>query len=404
MCAAWLLAPALAFAQDADAGVSAEELEAIERALSADAEAQPNGEPSPEPAARDEAPAPRGFLQSLNPDISFIADVAAAWFSADEPLQTGGHDPTATGFMLQALEMAVGKSVDPYFRFDANIVFNLEGVEIEEAYATTLSLPGRTQLRIGQFLTRFGRINSQHPHTWKFVDQPFPIGRVLGGEGNRGLGAEVSWLTPLPWSVELIGSVTDANGRSFLDEAEYDVEGPLDLQYAGAVKQFFPASDDVSILWGLSAATGPNASGDGTRTDIYGTDLYVKFRPISDPANPTIVSLEAEVFYRRRGLPDARLEDVNAFAQLFWRFSPRWGVAARYEVGTGDLAGSGVEDPLDPEWGELRQRVSANLTFWPTEFSRVRLQGRTGTGGGAPDHAVMLSFEFSVGAHGAHAF
>ena len=54
--------------------------------------------------------------------------------------------------------------VDPYFRFDSNLVFSQFGVEIEEAYATTLDLPANLQVRAGQFLTRFGRINATHPH------------------------------------------------------------------------------------------------------------------------------------------------------------------------------------------------------------------------------------------------
>ena len=52
------------------------------------------------------------------------------------------------------------------------------------------------------------------------------------------------------------------------------------------------------------------------------------------------------------------------------------------------------------------QRVSANLTFWPTEFSRIRLQGAATLPGGGQDTewSVMTAFEFAVGAHGAHAF
>jgi hypothetical protein len=52
------------------------------------------------------------------------------------------------------------------------------------------------------------------------------------------------------------------------------------------------------------------------------------------------------------------------------------------------------------------QRVSANLTFWPTEFSRIRLQGAATLPGGGLDTewSVLTAFEFAVGAHGAHAF
>ncbi|MGA9522612.1 MAG: zinc-regulated TonB-dependent outer membrane receptor, partial [Myxococcaceae bacterium] len=391
-----------------------EELEEIERALGADAAARAR-EQAPE-AATEQPPAPApsaGFsLQSLNPDISFIADVAGAWFTAEQPLQSGGHDPTENGFTLQQLELAVSSTVDPYFKFNANLVFGLFGVEIEEVYATTLGLPYRLQLRAGQFLTRFGRFNPTHLHAWQFVDQPFAIGRVFGGEGNRGLGAELSWLAPLPWYVEVTGSVTEARGeataRSFLGATTEPIRSPFDLQYTGAVKQFFPLSDDLSLNWGLSAATGPSALGNQNRTDVFGTDLYLKYRPISDPGNPTVVSLHAEILYRRRQAPEDLLQDVNAWAELFWRFAQRWSVAARYELGTPayGLGGEIVPDPLDPEWAQSRQRASANLTFWPTEFSRVRLQGAADLVGWreAPSYSVMLALEFAVGAHGAHAF
>ena len=153
-----------------------------------------------------------GGTNLLNPQISVILDVAGAYFSDDDNLQSGAHDPTETGFNLQQLEFAVGANVDPYFRFDANLVFGLFGVELEEAYGTTLALPLGLQVRFGQFLTRFGRINATHPHSWDFADQPFAVGRNFGAEGSRGLGVEASWLTPLPWYVELVASTTNANG------------------------------------------------------------------------------------------------------------------------------------------------------------------------------------------------
>ena len=86
-------------------------------------------------------------VQSLNPDMAIIADFALAWFS-DDNLQTGGHDPRETGFNLQQLEMSLGGSVDHVFRFDANLVFSLAGVEIEEAVVTTLGIPCRSEERV----------------------------------------------------------------------------------------------------------------------------------------------------------------------------------------------------------------------------------------------------------------
>ena len=378
--------------------LSAEEIAALEAALASE-------------TASPAAPAQIGSLQSMNPDLSFIGDVAFAYFTADEPMMAGGHDPNANGFALQQLELSVRKSVDPYFRFDANLAFSLEGVEIEEVYATTLALPGRFQARAGYFLTRIGRINSTHLHSWDFVDQPFAIGRVFGGEGNRGLGLEASWLAPTPWYVELVASATGAAGegtaRSFYGDADPGFETPLDLQDTVAIKQFFPMGPNFSLAWGLSGAFGPNASGPGTRTQVYATDVYLKYRPITQES-ALIIAITSEWFYRRREVPADVLSDLTGYSQLFVRFAPRWAAAARYEIGTpargedGRVAG----DPLDPDWSAQRVREALSVSFSPSEYSRIRLQAEADLASwqDQPEYAAILAFEFSVGAHGAHVF
>jgi len=356
------------------------------------------------------APAPGVAIASIQPDISAILDVAAAYFSDDEPLQDGAHDPKKNGFNWQQLEISLLAPVDPYLRFDSHLVFSPFGVEVEEAYATTLALPLGLQARFGQFLTRFGRANATHPHTWDFADQPFELSRLFGGEGERGLGIELSLLLPLPWSVELVGSATDAAGeataRSFFGAQDLGVESPADLLYTTAVKQFFALSDSWSLAAGLSANFGPNSTGRDNRTAIYGADFYLKYRPIHEP-EPTVVSLHSEWFYRRRQIPEELLQDYGQFTQMMWRFALRWAAALRYEFGSPsyDIDGNVTDDPLDPEWNQVRQRGSASLSFYPTEFSRFRLQGNYDVPGYRdPIWATFLTAEVVIGAHGAHAF
>jgi hypothetical protein len=395
-------------ASDATPAISPAEQAEIDKATGADAASD---------AAKAAAPGPStggGAVQSMNPDLSVILDVAGAAFSQDQPLQGGAHDPSSSGFTLQQLEISFSHNVDPYFRFDSHIVFSdRETPDVEEAYATTTALPYSLQLRAGKFLTRFGRSNPTHPHTWDFVDQPFASTRVFGGEGNRGLGAEISWLSPLPWYVELVGSATMAEdidtNRSFYGATDAGVHGLRDLEYVVAAKQFFDLNDDWSLLWGLSTASGPNDSGiplgKDESTQIYGTDVYLKYRPITYGSN-TIVSLTAEYFQVRRHVPGDTLVDHNAYAYLFYRFAQRWATAVRWEIGTPADGSHGVADTLDPDWTSNRQRVSANLTFWPSEFSRFRLQGSMDAPGWQkdPTWAAMLAAEFVVGAHGAHQF
>ncbi len=383
---------------------TAAELAEIECALGADASSAAAAA-TPAPASDSPGPVARA-VASFNPQLAFIADFALAAFS-DGNLQTGGHDPTENGFNLQALELSASADVDPYFKFNTNIVFGLDGVELEEAYATTLSLPASLQVRAGEFLTRFGRINATHPHQWDFVDQPLVIGKMMGGDGNRGLGVEVSWLSPLPWYLELVASETMANGdccaRSFYGEDDQGVRGPQDLQTTVALKQFHALSDDWSIATGLSFAIGPNPSSRDAESFLVGADLYLKYRPISR-ADPTVVSLQAEAISRRRDTDTdapSQLADTGLYAQLLWRFAQRWSTGGRYDFVIGTS-----QDPIDPSWTEERHRVTADVTFYPTEFSRLRLQGSDDLPAYRDQsiYAAFLALEVAIGAHGAHAF
>ena len=343
-------------------------------------------------------------FQSLNPNIAFILDVAGAYFTHETPLQTGEHDPIRTGFTFQQLELSVGAAVDPFFRMDANIVFGEEGAEVEEAFATTLALPWSLQVRAGQFLTRFGRINATHPHTWNFADQVLVLGKFFGPEASRGAGLELSWLTPLPWYVELVGSATNpflgCCARSFYGDADISIRNVDELLYTTALKQFFPFNDDWSLSWGLSAQFGPNLTAPGNRSEIYGTDLYLRFRPTTS-ATRAALSWQTEVLLRRRRVPNDRLTDIGLYSQIIWSIDLRWETGVRYEYVTGTQ-----NDYLDPEWTDDRQRFAGQLTFYPSHFSRLRAQVNYDDPMYRPDPywGFILSLEVLIGAHGAHNF
>ncbi|MBL8786894.1 MAG: zinc-regulated TonB-dependent outer membrane receptor [Deltaproteobacteria bacterium] len=370
------------------------ELEALQKALGQDA-ATPGPAPSNPIAAA---------VQSMNPDLSLIFDGSLSWFSDEAPDQRGGHDPNKTGFGFNQLELHAGASVDPFFRFDANIVFAQFGVEVEEAYATSLGLPAGLQLRAGQFLTRFGRKNPTHPHQWAFLDQPLAFGKFFGSEGSRGLGVELSWLTPLPWYAEVVVSASEAGGeccaRSFLGANDTGVHGLGDFLYTMALKQFWDLGPDWGLSFGLSAQLGPSSSGHGNRAMLLGADLFLRWRPRGGPGR-TSVDLTVEALARGRELPDRVVWDGGGYAELRWAIDAEWAIAARHELVTGL-----EDDPLDPTWTETRQRTALALDFLPSHFSRLRLQlGRDQNP--ARDEVgwmAMLGLEVAIGAHGAHAY
>ena len=341
-------------------------------------------------------------IQSMNPDMAVIADFALAWFSDDNPLQTGAHDPKIIGFNLQQLEMSLAASVDHVFSFNANLVFGQAGVELEEAVVTTQGLPAGLQVRAGQFLSRVGRINNTHPHSWDFVDQPFAIGKFYGSEGNRGLGVEISWLTPLPWYVEIAGAAqmptSNASNRSFLGN-DGKVEGAQGFLYTLTAKQFFSLSDEVGLFWGLSYQTAPNTTGRDTRSHIYATDLYLKYSPSSYPE--MFLSFQAEAFFRQRQVPRDNLFDAVGYAQIVWQINRHWATGLRGEYGSG-LA----KDMLDPEWTDDRYRATAQVTWYPSHFSRLRAQGSIDMPKWQKDpvYALFLALEITAGTHPAHSY
>ncbi len=196
--------------------------------------------PSPTDASQPSASPGRAGSTYMN--LSYGAILAAGWSTAEDPsaqLQLGDHDPAKRGFALRNAELALDGAVDPYFQAFANIVLKLDrnngmGVELEESFLQSTSLPANLQLKAGQYFANFGRQNSQHPHTWSFADQPLILSHAFGPDGLRSLGAQLSWLAPTPFYTEVFLSVLDGQGGtgfSFRYEGEPDAAGVP--RYAG---------------------------------------------------------------------------------------------------------------------------------------------------------------------------
>ncbi len=138
--------------------------------------------------------------------------------------------------------------------------------------------------------------------------------------------------------------------------------------------------------------------------------------------------------YRDAESEEGDLSDYGFYTQLIYRFAKRWNAGARFgmtdtddpiefEEEGGDIAeevlakdsffnliNTGEEEEEEHGEGELglfgeTYRISAMLTFNPSEFSRIRLQyDYTDPDYTVDQHAVFLQFQYSLGAHGAHPF
>jgi hypothetical protein len=144
-----------------------------------------------------------------------------------------------------------------------------------------------------------------------FAD-PVVNGRLFGPDGLRNPGLQLSWLTPLPFFAELVGSVQNGLGetavsfRSAAGEevagrvlAERPVETPADLLYLARLKTSFDATDELTFVPGLSALFGPNSTAEDGRTELYGADLFAKWKPLDGGGALTFVSWQSEAMLRR---------------------------------------------------------------------------------------------------------
>ena len=122
-------------------------------------------------------------------DISMVTLVAGGGSTANDQqvgqLEAGAHDPNQNGFTLQQAELSLSGAVDPYFTGETHIVATTGGLELEEAFLTTTSLPFGLQVEAGYFLTEFGLLNPLHAHAWDWMDQPVVLSRFFGPDGLR---------------------------------------------------------------------------------------------------------------------------------------------------------------------------------------------------------------------------
>ncbi len=322
---------------------------------------------------------------------------------------------TNSGFNLNYAELSLHSDVDQLFTLDGVFHFNVEGVEIEEAYFTTTSMPYSLQLKGGKFKSSFGRLNKQHQHVWDFADAPLVYNAFLTPEGLNHPGVQLQWLAPTPWymmaGVEMMQSGEEG---SFVNQTFTDATSSKEVVasnepalYIGYLKNSFDIAN-ASVLFGLSAAHGATkseeASFDGATT-IYGADLLVKnyFDSYS------YLSWQSEVLQR-----DAKGDDTNtsisadytqrgAYSQLVYAYDQNWRTGLRFDTIFHD---SRQSDP-----NEIQNRYTVMAEYNPSEFSRIRAQyahnrafNNVTTGENQDINTFILEVNLAIGSHGAHSF
>jgi outer membrane receptor protein involved in Fe transport len=356
------------------------------------------------------------------------------------------HSMLEQGLNLRSIELAISATVDPYFDARAQIVFNEEGVEVEEAYFVTRSLPAGLRLKGGKFLSAIGYANDQHPHQWDFVDQNLPYQTLLGDHGLSDSGVQLNWLPG--WDLytlvgmelfqgrnEKMGARVDTYHYDF-EEEEYDIpfkahkNGPRlwstfakiapDLGYHHALQGgvFYVHSRQLQELHGDD----PYSAGDQTHalegtSWLFGSDWVYKYDSAGAYGQGDF-RMQAEYIYQVKDLdviyhaafPEVvgqmrQFSQDGLYLQGVYGVAPRWEAGVRYEiVGLTNQ----LKTPSTLRSWESSDRWGLMLAFRPTEYSVVRAQfshsnyHRDNIKESAQQ--FWLQYQMSLGVHGAHAF
>ncbi|MBJ7311224.1 hypothetical protein ACFOLJ_27535 [Rugamonas sp. CCM 8940] len=394
---------------------------------------EPVATAAPAPAVAAAAPASNLF----NPNISMILGGTMQNLSQDPGqyrlqgfVPSGGEGgPGSRGFSLGESELTMAANIDPQFAGQLTFALGADNtVGVEEAFVQTRALSNGLNLKAGRFLSSLGYMNSQHAHTWDFVDAPLAYQAFLGGQYKPD-GVQAKWLAPLDQFLEV--GVELGNGSAFPGTAR-------NKNGNGATTVFAHLGDDIgdsaSYRVGLShLRTGANerAFEDGGLNHAFSgksrtwvADGIFKWAPNGNPTQ-TNFKLQGEYFRRHESgvlALDSGGENAASgsyastqsgwYLQSVYQFKPNWRAGLRYDRlasgsqriglvddGTVGLASLPILEAYTPS------RSSLMFDYSPSEFSRLRLQlARDKSRPGVSDNQIFLQYIMSLGTHAAHAF
>jgi hypothetical protein len=384
------------------------------------------------PAAAPSAPsAGTGF----NPALSLILSGTYNRTSRDPatyrirgvPLPSDAEvGPGGSGFSLAESELGIAANIDPWFAGAANISFHPDNsVSVEEAYVQTTALGHGLTLKGGRFFSSIGYLNSQHSHTWDFVDAPLAYQALLGTQFGDD-GVQLAWLAPTDQFLEVRGELgrgrgypgtdTNRNGAGSAALAVHtggDV-GDSSSWRAGVSLLHTQASAQSLSAVDTSGATVTDAFTGRTRTWV--ADFVWKWAPNGNPVQ-TNFKLQGEYLQGRRdgsltydvsglGSTDAyRATQSGWYLQGVYQFMPRWRVGLRTERLDGGAPSYGANATYLAVNEGVARKNTAMVDYNLSEFSRVRLQlARDLARPDGADNQVWVQYQMSLGAHGAHSF
>ncbi len=371
-------------AQRRDTAVLTDELAALRAA----AQAAAGG------AARDTAtqqPSRTRNLSILNPEISVTGDIVANY------ARPAGEDDNVSATPRE-FEFSFQAALDPYTHTKIFITREQDfeiagfpeeegeaeeggGFEIEEGYMYWVGLPGGLGLKLGKFRQEIGLFNRWHTHALLDVERSLAATAFLGEDGLIQTGGQLALpsLTTGAGTQTLLFEVARASNDALF-------AGGNELSYLGRVQSFWDLGPSGFVQLGATGVYGRNGDAD-LESKLLGLDVYYRWTP-PGRALYRDVQLRAEWYVARQELGPATLDGNGGYGHVNYRLNRRWIVGARVDYV--DAMGGGPD---------LFQ-IAPSLTFWQSEWVRLRLQyNYLKPEGGGGNHTVLFQTVWAVGPH-----
>lgn len=330
--------------------------------------------------------ATRQGLQSFNPEISLLADIAAFLSESEEDAE--GNDKIS----VREIELIFGHDIDPYSRFDSTITLSdFEEVNIEEAYITHWGIPLGIKGRLGRIRPKMGKVSASHRDQLDTADEPLVVQSYLGAEGLFRTGLELSRIFPSV-SDSLVHEITAGILEGGIGEGGTLFGGTRRRpSFYAHLKNFWEISDSSSLELGGTYLLGSKDGDARYEVNALGADLTWIYYPT--PVNK--FKWQSELYWQDRDETEEGLDrhPLGFYSLADFRLSPRFGVGVR-----GDYV-----EPIDlaPEAErDADTAVSGYLTFYQSEFSRWRFQYENARlADGINDDRFFLQGTFVIGVH-----
>jgi len=334
-------------------------------------------------------------LQALNPEISLNGDLYGSIHS---------DNPGSENFIPREFEFSFISALDPFTRAKVFLAVEQDGgrievfpgildeeggeaaVGVEEGYVEWVALPGGVGLKVGRFFQQFGQLNRWHSHALQFQSRSLPHLAFIGEGSLAQDGASAHWLLPTGGSgaYEATLEVTRSRNEILFGESHR-------LSYLGHMNAFWQLSASTDLDLGVSALFGHHENSAGRYSQrLFGAEWSFNWAPPERALYRGVVVRGGVMFSDPGAVPGLAEPDpaLGVWSLAEVKLSRQWIAGGRYEW---------VENPQDPT--ESAWLTSAALTYWQSEYVRLRAEYDILGNPGKTTGQFTLRITFAMGPH-----